>query len=89
MGSTENKKYCGTDIPSLITSVYNFLYVIFVKSSSTENRGFMAQFSTKDLGKWLTVSSGLFLRLISEYVNNVNKLLWKCTYTVYVYLSTL
>ncbi|XP_036315022.1 cubilin [Pipistrellus kuhlii] len=60
LGSTENKKYCGTDIPSLITSVYNFLYVIFVKSSSTENHGFMAQFSTKDLacGKILTEPTG-------------------------------
>ncbi|XP_008147050.2 cubilin [Eptesicus fuscus] len=61
LGSTENKKYCGTDIPSLITSVYNFLYVIFVKSSSTENHGFMAQFSTKDLacGKILREPTGI------------------------------
>ncbi|XP_005856789.1 PREDICTED: cubilin, partial [Myotis brandtii] len=61
LGSTENKKYCGTDIPSLITSVYNFLHVIFVKSSSTENHGFMAKFSTKDLacGKTLTEPTGI------------------------------
>uniref|UniRef100_A0A452U8T7 Cubilin n=1 Tax=Ursus maritimus TaxID=29073 RepID=A0A452U8T7_URSMA len=61
LGSPENKKYCGTDIPSFITSVYNFLYVIFVKSSSTENRGFMAEFSSADLacGKILTESTGI------------------------------
>ncbi|XP_058537778.1 cubilin isoform X1 [Neofelis nebulosa] len=61
LGSPENKKYCGTDIPSFITSVYNFLYVIFVKSSSTENRGFMAKFSTAELacGKILTESTGI------------------------------
>ncbi|XP_036131390.1 cubilin [Molossus molossus] len=60
LGSTENKKYCGTDIPMLITSMYNFLYVIFVKSSSTENRGFMAKFRTEDLacGKTLTEPTG-------------------------------
>ncbi|XP_015441120.1 cubilin isoform X1 [Pteropus alecto] len=60
LGSTENKKYCGRDIPSFITSVYNFLYVIFVKSSSTENHGFMAHFSTADLacGKILTEPTG-------------------------------
>uniref|UniRef100_A0A671G8C4 Cubilin n=1 Tax=Rhinolophus ferrumequinum TaxID=59479 RepID=A0A671G8C4_RHIFE len=61
LGSIENKKYCGTDIPSFITSVYNFLHVIFVKSSSTENRGFMAKFSTADLacGKSLTEPTGI------------------------------
>ncbi|NP_001072.2 cubilin precursor [Homo sapiens] len=60
LGSPENKKYCGTDIPSFITSVYNFLYVTFVKSSSTENHGFMAKFSAEDLacGEILTESTG-------------------------------
>uniref|UniRef100_A0A8C0RW72 Cubilin n=1 Tax=Canis lupus familiaris TaxID=9615 RepID=A0A8C0RW72_CANLF len=61
LGSPENKKYCGTDIPLFITSVYNFLYVIFVKSSSTENHGFMAKFSAADLacGEILTESTGI------------------------------
>ncbi|XP_037366570.1 cubilin isoform X2 [Talpa occidentalis] len=61
LGSPENRKYCGTDIPSFITSVYNFLYVMFVKSSSTENHGFMAKFSTTNLacGKVLTESTGI------------------------------
>uniref|UniRef100_A0A8C3YL53 Cubilin n=1 Tax=Catagonus wagneri TaxID=51154 RepID=A0A8C3YL53_9CETA len=60
LGSPENKKYCGTDIPSFITSVYNSLHVIFVKSSSTENHGFMAKFSTEALacGEILTESTG-------------------------------
>ncbi|XP_060048215.1 cubilin [Erinaceus europaeus] len=60
LGSPENNKYCGTDIPSLITSVYNVLHVIFVKSSSTENRGFMAKFSTTNLacGKVFTQPKG-------------------------------
>ncbi|XP_036916668.1 cubilin [Sturnira hondurensis] len=61
LGSTENKKYCGTDIPSLITSTYNFLYVMFVKSSSSENHGFSAKFSSTDLecGKILTEPTGI------------------------------
>lgn len=61
LGSPENKKYCGTDIPSFITSVYNSLHVVFVKSSSTENHGFMAKFSTEALacGEILTESSGI------------------------------
>ncbi|XP_006159809.2 LOW QUALITY PROTEIN: cubilin [Tupaia chinensis] len=61
LGSPENKKYCGTDIPSFITSVYNFLYVTFVKSSSAENHGFMAKYSTEDLacGRILTESTGI------------------------------
>ncbi|XP_058153894.1 cubilin [Dasypus novemcinctus] len=60
LGSPENKKYCGTGIPSIITSVYNFLCVTFVKSSSTENHGFMAKFSTANLacGKILTQPTG-------------------------------
>ncbi|KAM5338742.1 cubilin [Glossophaga mutica] len=60
LGSTENKKYCGTDIPSLITSTYNFLSVMFVKSSSSENHGFSAKFSSADLecGKILTELTG-------------------------------
>ncbi|KAM6215214.1 cubilin [Rhynchocyon petersi] len=60
LGSPENNKYCGTEIPSLITSVYNFLFVTFVKSASTENHGFMARFSTENLacGKSLTASTG-------------------------------
>ncbi|KAM9673713.1 cubilin [Trichechus inunguis] len=60
LGSPENEKYCGTDVPSLITSVYNFQYVTFVKSSSTQNHGFMARFSTADLacGKIFTESAG-------------------------------
>ncbi|XP_004605400.2 cubilin [Sorex araneus] len=60
LGSPENKKYCGTEISSFITSTYNFLYIIFVKSSSTENHGFMATFSTTDLvcGKVLTEPTG-------------------------------
>lgn len=66
MGSPENKKYCGTDISPFITSVYNFLYVVFVKSSSTENRGFVAKFSTADLGKRLNLSLALPLGLVSE-----------------------
>ncbi|XP_004716072.1 cubilin [Echinops telfairi] len=48
LGSPENKKYCGSDTPSLITSVYNFLYITFVKSSSSQNHGFMATFSSAD-----------------------------------------
>lgn len=68
MGSSENKKYCGTDIPSFITSVYNFLHVIFVKSSSTENHGFMAKFSTADLGKRTTLLLyGLSIRIIEQW----------------------
>ncbi|XP_024431584.2 cubilin [Desmodus rotundus] len=61
LGSTENKKYCGTDIPSLITSMYNVLYVMFVKSSSSENHGFSAKFSSADLecGKILTEPTGI------------------------------
>ncbi|XP_005387022.1 PREDICTED: cubilin [Chinchilla lanigera] len=61
LGSPENTKYCGTEIPSFITSVYNVLYVTSVKSSSTENHGFRAVFSTQDLvcGKTLTESSGI------------------------------
>ncbi|XP_071475764.1 cubilin [Marmota flaviventris] len=61
LGSPENEKYCGTNITSLITSVYNILYVTFVKSSSTENHGFMAKFSTEDLacGQVLTQSTGI------------------------------
>ncbi|XP_040824205.1 cubilin [Ochotona curzoniae] len=60
LDSHENKKYCGTNIPPLITSIYNFLYVTFVKSSSTENHGFMATFSTEDLvcGKVFTELRG-------------------------------
>ncbi|XP_077015414.1 cubilin-like [Tamandua tetradactyla] len=60
LGSPENRKYCGTDIPSFVTSVYNFLHVTFVKSSSTENHGFMATFSSADLacGKVLTQPAG-------------------------------
>uniref|UniRef100_U3KLX7 Cubilin n=1 Tax=Oryctolagus cuniculus TaxID=9986 RepID=U3KLX7_RABIT len=60
MGSPENAKYCGTNIPPFITSVYNILYVTFVKSSSTENHGFMAKFSTEDLacGNVLTELTG-------------------------------
>ncbi|KAM6162076.1 cubilin isoform 2-T2 [Erethizon dorsatum] len=60
LGSPENIKYCGTEIPSFITSVYNVLYVTSVKSSS-ENHGFMAVFGTQDLvcGKTLTESSGI------------------------------
>ncbi|XP_049633697.1 cubilin [Suncus etruscus] len=61
LGSPENNKYCGTDMPSFITSTYNFLYVTFVKSSSTENHGFMAKFNTADLvcGQVLTESTGV------------------------------
>ncbi|XP_004860031.1 cubilin [Heterocephalus glaber] len=61
LGSPENVKYCGTEMPSVITSVYNVLYVTFVKSPSMENRGFVAVFSTQDLvcGKTLTASSGI------------------------------
>ncbi|MBZ3891922.1 Cubilin [Sciurus carolinensis] len=61
LGSPENEKYCGTNIPSLITSIYNVLYVTFVKSSSIENHGFMAKFSTEDLacGQVLTESTGI------------------------------
>ncbi|KAM7237074.1 hypothetical protein CapIbe_011318 [Capra ibex] len=60
LGSLENEKHCGTDIPSFITSVYNYLHVIFVKSSSTENHGFVAEFSSEALacGKVLTESTG-------------------------------
>ncbi|XP_010605410.1 cubilin [Fukomys damarensis] len=60
-GSPENIKYCGAEMPSFITSVYNVLYVTFVKSPSTENHGFMAVFSTQDLvcGKTLTESAGI------------------------------
>ncbi|KAI4562255.1 hypothetical protein MJT46_011217 [Ovis ammon polii x Ovis aries] len=60
LGSLENEKHCGTDIPSFITSVYNSLHVIFVKSSSTENHGFVAEFSSEALacGKVLTESTG-------------------------------
>uniref|UniRef100_A0A8C5UZ61 Cubilin n=1 Tax=Microcebus murinus TaxID=30608 RepID=A0A8C5UZ61_MICMU len=61
LGSPENKKYCGSDTPSFITSVYNLLYVTFVKSPSTENHGFMAKFGTEYLacGKILTESTGI------------------------------
>ncbi|KAI4575387.1 hypothetical protein MJG53_011590 [Ovis ammon polii x Ovis aries] len=60
LGSLENEKHCGTDIPSFITSVYNSLHVIFVKSSSAENHGFVAEFSSEALacGKVLTESTG-------------------------------
>ncbi|XP_075408563.1 cubilin [Tenrec ecaudatus] len=60
LGSPENKKYCGSEIPSLITSVYNFLYITFVKSSSTQNHGFVATFSTADFtcGEVLTEPTG-------------------------------
>ncbi|XP_041486764.1 cubilin isoform X1 [Microtus oregoni] len=60
LGSSENEKFCGTNIPSLITSVYNVLYVTFVKSSSAENRGFTAKYSSENLecGKVLTEETG-------------------------------
>ncbi|XP_037693302.1 cubilin [Choloepus didactylus] len=60
LGSPENRVYCGTNIPAFITSVYNFLHVTFVKSSSTENHGFMAKFSSANLacGEVLTQPTG-------------------------------
>nr|XP_044991063.1 cubilin [Jaculus jaculus] len=61
LGSAENEKYCGTNIPSFITSLYNTLYVTFVKSTSTKNHGFTAKFSTENLacGKVFTESRGI------------------------------
>ncbi|KAM5235406.1 cubilin [Ctenodactylus gundi] len=60
LDSPENEKYCGTNVPSLIQSMYNTLYVTFVKRS-TENRGFMAAFGSEDLvcGTILTEPSGI------------------------------
>lgn len=61
LGSPRNEKFCGTNIPSFVPSVYNVLYVTFVTSSSMENRGFTAKFSTDDLecGEVLTASKGI------------------------------
>ncbi|XP_023561215.1 cubilin [Octodon degus] len=61
LGASENTQYCGNQIPSLITSVHNVLYVTFVKSSSLENHGFMAVFGAQDLvcGGTLTTASGI------------------------------
>ncbi|XP_051007258.1 cubilin [Acomys russatus] len=60
LGSPGNEKFCGTNIPSFITSVYNVLYVTFVKSFSMENRGFTAKFSAENLvcGEVLTAPTG-------------------------------
>ncbi|KAK7823853.1 hypothetical protein U0070_020524, partial [Myodes glareolus] len=60
LGSPENEKFCGTNIPSFITSIYNVLYVTFVKSSSAENRGFTAKYSSENLecGEVLTEETG-------------------------------
>ncbi|XP_021504160.1 cubilin isoform X2 [Meriones unguiculatus] len=61
LGSPGNEKFCGTKVPSFITSVYNVLYVTFVKSSSMENRGFTAKFSADNLecGEVLTAPTGI------------------------------
>ncbi|NP_445784.3 cubilin precursor [Rattus norvegicus] len=61
LGSPGNEKFCSSNIPSFITSVYNILYVTFVKSSSMENRGFTAKFSSDKLecGEVLTASTGI------------------------------
>ncbi|KAL6069282.1 hypothetical protein STEG23_019741, partial [Scotinomys teguina] len=61
LGSPGNEKFCGTNIPSFISSVYNVLYVTFVKSSSMENRGFTANFSADNLvcGEVLTAARGV------------------------------
>lgn len=64
LGSPENEKFCGTNIPSFITSIYNVLYVTFVKSSSAENRGFTAKYSSENLGRNMSLS--LPLMLLSE-----------------------
>ncbi|XP_006894385.1 PREDICTED: cubilin-like [Elephantulus edwardii] len=60
LDSPENNKYCGTEVPSIITSVHNILFVTFVKSSSMQNHGFIAKFSTENLacGKSLTAPTG-------------------------------
>ncbi|XP_035298709.1 cubilin isoform X2 [Cricetulus griseus] len=60
LSSPGNEKFCGTNIPSLYTSVHNAIYVTFVKSSSMENRGFTAKYSTENLecGEVLTAAMG-------------------------------
>ncbi|XP_048223975.1 LOW QUALITY PROTEIN: cubilin [Perognathus longimembris pacificus] len=83
MGSPENKKYCDSDRLSVVTSVYNILYVTFVKSSSPENHGFMAKFSSEKLacGEVLTGSTGTILSpgYPNVYPNGIN-----CTWHILV-----
>ncbi|XP_042541866.1 cubilin [Dipodomys spectabilis] len=82
LGSPENTKYCASNRPSDITSMHNILYVTFVKSSSPENHGFMAKFSTEHLacGEVLTGSTGTIVSPGSPvYPNGVN-----CTWNILV-----
>ncbi|KAM4828885.1 cubilin [Thomomys bottae] len=83
LASPKNIKYCGSDRPSFITSVYNVLYVTFVKSSFPENHGFMATFGSEDLacGKVLTEPEGNIASpgFPNVYPNGVN-----CTWHILV-----
>ncbi|GAB6032010.1 hypothetical protein CHUAL_010385 [Chamberlinius hualienensis] len=43
-------KFCGRDIPEAIVSTNNMLWVKFKTDSSVQNRGFLANYTTIDLG---------------------------------------
>ncbi|XP_031795774.1 cubilin [Sarcophilus harrisii] len=62
MDPSQTTKYCGLDVPGLVPSIYNIVYIRFRKSASSTNYGFLAQYSATNLacGEILTAPSGSF-----------------------------